>query len=552
MRRPRLLVASLVVLLASVALARELSWRAFDVKARLDASGALHVVETQTMVFDGDWNGGERTFRVLAGQGLAFEWIARVDPDGTRHRLSPGDLSGVDQYRFVSNNVLRWRSRLPSDPPFDHAERVYEISYALAGILVKQGDRYVLDHDFAFPDRQYPIEKFALTLSLDPAWKPPSPLPARYESGALRPGQGYVVKIELEHLGGGTPSFNRVPPAQTPASPLLRRALLAVFAVGIAFFFLALRRRGQVVGLFAPLTPPDRIDAAWLDKNLLSMSPEEAGGLWDEKIGPPEVAAILARLEGEKKVSSLPDGRKLTMRLLAPLESFRDYEHELLKALFFGNREATDTDAIKAHYKSTGFDPASKIKPGLQAKLAAHADFGDAIPPPSRWPTAILFLGGVALLLAAIFLGGQDPGSVVAIAITLVVLCAIAMGCAWTFRQRIEHGAATWLLILWLPLALLYFSWLGVRGGSRELVLYVVALMLVKLAAVRSVFDMAATREGPKRVARRKALASAREFFRRELSSPAPRLKDAWFPYVVAFGLTSEADRWFRAHGAAA
>ena len=74
MRRARLGIVLLAVLLASgLALAKDLFWRAFDVKARLDASGALHVVEAQTMVFDGDWNGGERTFRVLPGQGLAFE-----------------------------------------------------------------------------------------------------------------------------------------------------------------------------------------------------------------------------------------------------------------------------------------------------------------------------------------------------------------------------------------------------------------------------------------------------------------------------------------------
>ena len=40
--------------------------------------------------------------------------------------------------------------------------------------------------------------------------------------------------------------------------------------------------------------------------------------------------------------------------------------------------------------------------------------------------------------------------------------------------------------------------------------------------------------------------------FAKELRRPEPRLKDEWFPYVVAFGLTSDADRWFRAHGAAA
>jgi uncharacterized membrane protein YgcG len=545
-------VAAFLVLFAAVAAAKDLSWRAFDVKATLDASGALHVVETQTMLFDGEWNGGERTFRVLPGQSLAFESITRVDPDGTRHSMTEGDLSVVDGYKFVSDHVLRWRSRLASDPPFDHAERVYEIAYTLSGILVRQGDRFVLDHDFAFPDREYPIQKFSLTLSLDPAWKPVAPLPERFESGALPTGRGYVVRAELTYAGTGAPSINHVPAAQTVASPSLRKAALAAFGIGIALLLVIFRRHGDAVGLFAPLSSPDRIDGAWLEKNLLSLSAEEAGALWDEKVGAPEVAAVLARLEAEKKISSQPDGKKLTMRLLAPLPSFHDYEHELLAGLFFGGRKETDTDAIKAHYKSTGFDPASKIQKGLEAKLAAHPDFGDASPAPARWPAAILFLGGVASLLAAIFLGEQDPGLVVSLVITFGVLYAAGMALAFVFRRRIVHHAATWLLILWLPLLLLYFAWAGVREGTRELILFVAGSLFIKLAMIRSVFDFGQTRDGPKRVARRKALASAREFFRRELGRPAPRLEDAWFPYVVAFGLTHEADQWSRLHGGAA
>ena len=45
------------------------------------------------------------------------------------------------------------------------------------------------------------------------------------------------------------------------------------------------------------------------------------------------------------------------------------YDEDLLRAFFFGGRKETDTDAIKAHYKSSGFDPSAKIKPGLEAKL---------------------------------------------------------------------------------------------------------------------------------------------------------------------------------------
>ena len=48
--------------------ARTLYWRALDVTANIDADGRLHVVERHSMVFDGDWNGGERQFRVRGAQ----------------------------------------------------------------------------------------------------------------------------------------------------------------------------------------------------------------------------------------------------------------------------------------------------------------------------------------------------------------------------------------------------------------------------------------------------------------------------------------------------
>jgi hypothetical protein len=65
--------------------------------------------------------------------------------------------------------TLRWRSRLPSDPPFDrHVAPGISCANTLAGILLRDGDRFTLDHDFAFADRAGSIDRFELTLTLDP------------------------------------------------------------------------------------------------------------------------------------------------------------------------------------------------------------------------------------------------------------------------------------------------------------------------------------------------------------------------------------------------
>src|SRR5215510_15930296 len=59
---------------------RELRWDALDVDAHLDADGVLDVIERHTMVFTGDWNGGERVFNVRARQKLEFLDLQRIDP----------------------------------------------------------------------------------------------------------------------------------------------------------------------------------------------------------------------------------------------------------------------------------------------------------------------------------------------------------------------------------------------------------------------------------------------------------------------------------------
>src|SRR6185369_3012073 len=88
-------------------------------------------------------------------------------------------------------------------------------------------------------------------------------------------------------------------------------------------------------------------------------------------------------------------------------------------------------------------------------------------------------------------------------------------------------------------------------GGQTGLAL-LVGLLLLRLGITNNLFNAAKTRDGPKKIARRKALAAARDFFRGELKNPKPELDDRWYPYVIAFGLGRQADHWFRAYGAAA
>jgi uncharacterized membrane protein YgcG len=539
----------LFVLLAlpAAAFARELHWSAMDVRARLDDSGTLHVVERQAMVFTGDWNGGERIFRVRPGETLTLESLSRIEPDGTTVPLAKGDLSEVDHYDWTDAKTLRWRSRLPSDPAFENTEKVYEIAYTLAGILTRLGNGYLFDHDFVFPDRDGAIERATVALTLDPAWKAETRLPPVFTRGRLVRGEGFRVRVPLAYAGSGQPAANHTL-APRGARPVLLVALAAI----ILWQYLAFRARERALGRFAPLPPVDSIDSDWLEKNLLNLAPEEAGALWDEKTGPPEVSAVLARLAAEKKIEARAEGKELHLKRLVSFERFNGYDEDLARALFFGGREETDTEAIRKHYRSSGFDPAGKIRTGLEQKLAALPDARERSEKPSPWPAPLLFLAGIAALVLAAGVGNEDPGFAVGAGIFTVILWGVAALFAYLFQKRIDRVDAALPMILWAPALFLWFGWRGYRDGDPVSLAFLVGIFLLRAAIVFSIFQLAKTRDGPKRIARRKQLAAARNYFRRELESPTPRLSDSWFPYVVAFGLTGEADRWFRAHGASA
>ena len=99
---------------------RELHWDALNVEAHLNADGVLEVIERHIMVFTGDWNGGERVFNLRPRQKLEFIGLERIDArTGSPQPLQETSVpDNVDEFTWADSRTLRWRSRLPSDPPF--------------------------------------------------------------------------------------------------------------------------------------------------------------------------------------------------------------------------------------------------------------------------------------------------------------------------------------------------------------------------------------------------------------------------------------------------
>lgn len=554
----KLLPAALLALAAAAAPpagARELHWTALVVDATLESDGTLAIAERQDMVFTGDWNGGERSFRLFPGQRLTVDRIVRIDAaTGAERELERGDLDQVDRWDWAGSSAVRWRSRLPSDPEFDATPISYRLEYRLTGALVSLGGRaFRLDHDWAFADREGVIERVEVGLRLADGWRAPAGFPGRWATESLAPGQGYVVPLDLEYDGAELPAA-RVPPVPPP--PAVRFGAVALFLGGALYFLICLVWRERALGRLGGAAAPP-IDAAWLEQNLFTMAPEVVGAAWDRAVGSSEVAAVLARLTGEGKLAARVESKQLWifrndnlhLQLLADRGALSDYERALVDALF-GASDTTDTQSVRKRYRSTGFDPASKIRTGIEARLKRSRGFEAGSPKPDWRPTGLLVAAGALLLVAAAVLHRDAPAwaffAPLLVTLPPWLLLGLVPALAGQGNVRFPRVA----LVLQLAGMALLAAGLGFVGGRPGVsMLHVGGALLLALGLARSAFNLIATRESPESLARRRELARARDYFDRELRQAAPRLEDRWYPYLLAFGLAPQVDRWFRSYG---
>ncbi|HEX6314069.1 MAG TPA: DUF2207 domain-containing protein [Gemmatimonadaceae bacterium] len=545
-------LAAVLLVSATAQAQRELHWRDLRVTARLDEQGALHVVETHTMVFTGDWNGGERRFDVRARQRFRFDGMRRIDSTGQAHPMTEGDLDVVDNYDFTGARTVRWRSRSPGDAPFNATPITYELTYVLSNVLQREGDTWVLDHDFAISDRSGVIENLSVTLA-DPApsWQPTGAFAGRWEARNLAPGKSFVVNVPLRYAGIGDG-----PPV--PGADPVERAILALASlVLVASFARRLVTRERETGRLTPLPSPASVDAQWLEENVFQYLPEVLGAVWDNTTSASEVAAVLARLCGEGKMRSdvRPGGRfkgpVLSLELLVDRNAFHDHERRLVDALFEAGERTTDTDRIRQRYKKTGFDPAARIRAPLEKLVKGLVPAGPTSKPPAL-PTFLIFLLAVALMVASVIREPADAPYVISLAAGIIVCYFIALGGAVAWRNRVHDlGAAS----LWfgIPLGVVVAVVLGViiTGITWASTIALAGIAALLVSCANSIFNQARSREDSERIAFRRRLATARAYFVEQLRRPEPQLEDAWFPYLIAFGLGKPMDKWFHAFGAA-
>lgn len=556
-------IRTLVIALAMIALpgamtaqSRVLKWPEISVTAHLDRDGVLQVQERQTMLFSGDWNGGERVFSVRFGQKFRLESLARIDSiSNSPVPLTEGEIDRVDGYDMFSGNTLRWRSRLPDDPLFDYTVRTYELAFTYGQILEPRSDGvYELSHDFSFADREGDIDKFSLRLTLDSVWVPPGDFTGRYETTALAPGNGFVIHLPLQRTSADLPAAVRF-----GASTSTRNSLLGVLIAGLLLSLLRLIVHEKRMGRFAAVLSKDAITPGWLQQELFIHLPEVAGAAWDDNTSQAEVAATLARLVQEGKLTSRVETRKvlvfsrhvLHLELKTDRTTLRQHERSLIDKLFTSTGTTTDTDRVRKRYERSGFDPAATIRPGIAKLVNAMASGRAPGKVSARFTQALFFLAVVLIALGILrepFDGVAAAGTIIA---SLVAYAAARIFAAvWRGRITDRVFVGAFGLSVVVTMVYLYGRIMLFENGLRVGPLVLAGLAVWLLALINSVMNAARTQQSAERIAARKRMVAARNFFRDELKKRDPQLSDQWYPYMLAFGLGSHVDRWFKAFGA--
>lgn len=548
----RSLLFTVAFLVMTSVSARDLYWEDMRVDARLNADGSLHVIERQHYVFNGAWNGGERVFDLGWNEGLKILRISRIDMDtGEPNDLVAGPLDKVDQYNIINDTTLRWRSRLPEEAPFNNQHLIYEIEYLYTGIVKYRDGIYKLKHNFAFSKRPGDFNNYHLRLDIDPAWKILNePLKSSVEAKGLAPGSEVIVQADMAYRKKTTPQFVKIP------VPMFWRLLMILSLVLFVLIYLAnWIYKETKVGRFERMKSVSSIDDAWLEEFVFSELPEQVGSLWDLDVGEAEVSAMLARMTLEGKLKSNIETRGfwifkssvLHLELLVDRSELTRNELVVIKGLF-PDGDVTSTDVINEHYRNRGFDPASRLRSRLKSYRQKNK---------SAVKNRMLSNSGMLYLFAvACAIGGVQAGSINDVIIVIPALLIAILSWVFfmikTYELRFEiqkpRRALFWMVFRYLILAALV-SYFIISGLGQPSVWYIAMSLLIMAGLFAYLMDSTRSTSSSKEIALRKRLCSARRYFQHELKQPQPRLQDAWFPYLIAFGLDHSISKWFHRFG---
>jgi uncharacterized membrane protein YgcG len=214
--------------------------------------------------------------------------------------------------------------------------------------------------------------------------------------------------------------------------------------------------------------------------------------------------------------------------------------------------DKTNTDKIQSHDQGLGrgFNPAAALEAGVSRRVE---DLVGPDPAKTSWGarllTTALVLTGLALVVAS-----SDPEVMTLVAyiaggMAMLIAFGAASGLAAQWRRRIHWPP--WVIVFFVLPAAVVLAVPAAFVLRRDLGVSDVAAAGVGLMALilfASVLGAARSRHSRRGLDLRRRMVAARGYFIEQLRQPRPALDDACFPYLVAFGLDDQVQKWFRAH----
>jgi hypothetical protein len=247
--------------------------------------------------------------------------------------------------------------------------------------------------------------------------------------------------------------------------------------------------------------------------------------------------------------------RRLELKLLVDRKSLPEHEAQIVNALFV-RANFTDADLIQRDRQSEGLYVTGITRTAL-SMLVPRTNPRRADPEPARTSFTparigrILLLGSLVLwVVTFVIFWIVCPNGWVTSGMSLVVAVGVGVALHRTARFS-ELVVGHWRPAIWALASIGFAAWVSTSPllgwldwsarWSRFLAILLTALTAIGMVGMLAAGTPKLTKED---VILRKRLASIRRYFKAELRCRQPRIRQERLPYVDAFGLGRQVDRW--------
>jgi hypothetical protein len=527
-------IAPVLALIAAISLRageEQPHWNAIDVRFDIDPDGKLHLTEQLTVDVPPSVQRLERTYREEAGQNVTVDAITLYAGDRTVPLEDSSDLDRAHTFRQSEQpGHVVWSVRDKADLPAATRTLTYVIESRVSDAVIPA---------WSIPRRD-PRERLRIAMSM---WREALKNPRHRFLLDYRyvppPGtNGTPVQLQRHWPAGWKPlpnnlfeeSSGRVLTGVNVPDHAIRMAALIGFPVVGLLFWLAF------VLIQSLRRPRGLIDDEQAVRDAVySQPPEKIEAQWSGRAPYVTVEQFLRRLERERKIAITIEKRGgYTLRLLVPREQLTPYEGLGIQILLRDGWEAT-SDEIHARQVEEKFDAEGVLNLAVQ-NTAAKAKRKQRTPWHSRLTSFALFITGIYFAIQETVRLHRQPA---VLAVTLIA--ASMLFTIWPYeltREAVRTSRRNALFLL-IPLAIftaivvaMHFATLTPPGFFAS-----AGMSLAFLGAYKAMLANSAPRGDAQ-------LARARNWLRRELQSPTPRLRDDAIPWLHALGLQADIARW--------